>query len=500
MKVNIFWFRRDLRIEDNRALGEALNSGLPVLPVFIFDTNITDDLPSDDPRISFIYETLSSLNSELNKKSSSVCIMKGDPEEEWKELIVSYDINAVYFNKDYEPYALCRDNSVETLLIKLGIPVFKFKDQVIFEEGEILKPDNKPYTIFTPYKNKWLKEFHDPASMKGSYKENYRDNFFKIILPFPSLEEIGFKKSSIKVREYDLSVIPDYGKYRDLPAEDRTSYLSSHLRFGTVSIRSVIRMAARENPVFLSELIWREFFMQILYHFPYVVTGNFRHMYDDIPWRNNDREFEKWCRGETGYPIVDAGMRQLNETGYMHNRVRMITAGFLCKHLLVDWRWGEAYFAEKLLDYELSSNNGNWQWAAGTGCDAAPYFRVFNPDAQQKKFDPKKEYIRRWVPEFDKTGYAEKIVDHNFARQRAIDTYKTGIKKSLYSRRKARSSRTGCKVGMNTDHKISTRTVRNTTLGLTPNINTAFTAERKNAPMNRNSGGISGEPKRVKPG
>jgi len=245
----------------------------------------------------------------------------------------------------------------------------------------------------------------------------------------PSLQDIGFRKSRIKVRPYDFTVIKEYEKYRNLPSADRTSYLSPHLRFGTVSIRHIARIASEENPVFLNELVWREFFMQILFHFPHVVTDNFRPAYDFINWRNDEKEFERWCSGETGYPMVDAGMRQLNETGFMHNRVRMITAGFLCKHLLVDWRRGEAYFAQKLLDYELSSNNGNWQWAAGTGCDAAPYFRIFNPETQQKKFDPHMEYIRKWIPEFNKPSYPKKIVDHDFARLRAIETYKAGLKR-----------------------------------------------------------------------
>jgi deoxyribodipyrimidine photo-lyase len=299
---------------------------------------------------------------------------------------------------------------------------------VIFEEGEILKSDGTPYTVFTPYKKKWLQKLNSDipeASNTWSYNEM---NFLKCDYILPSLQDLGFIESNIKVRSYDLSVINNYHKDRDFPARDKTSYLSPHLRFGTVSIRKIV-IEAMENPVFLSELIWREFFMQILFHFPRTVTENFRTKYDDIQWVNNPDDFQKWTNGETGYPIVDAGMRQLNKTGFMHNRVRMITAGFLCKHLLIDWRWGEAYFAQKLLDYELSSNVGNWQWAAGTGCDAAPYFRVFNPESQQKKFDPEKEYIRKWIDDFNTKTYPEKIVEHDFARQRAIFTYKSGLKK-----------------------------------------------------------------------
>lgn len=432
MKINIFWFRRDLRLEDNVALDHALNEKLPVLPVFIFDSNITDELPRDDPRVNFIHDRLSGINNELKISGGSLKILKGDPLKIWEELlIISYDINAVFINKDYEPYALKRDNAVEALLKKRDIGFFRFKDQVIFGENEILKPDGKPYTVFTPYKKKWLSALNkEMLNLERSKKEGIF-NFLREDNKIPSLEESGFRKSRIKVRSFDLEVIKDYDKYRDIPAADRTSYLSPHLRFGTVSIRRIVAKALEENPVFLSELIWREFFMQILFHFPDVVTNNFRSIYDDLSWRNNDDEFRKWCRGETGYQIVDAGMRQLNETGYMHNRVRMITAGFLCKHLLTDWRWGEAYFAEKLLDYELSSNNGNWQWAAGTGCDAAPYFRVFNPDTQQLKFDPEKEYIMKWHEASAFTSRLPRIVEHDFARTRAIEAYKSAIRISL---------------------------------------------------------------------
>ena len=431
MQINIFWFRRDLRLEDNTALREALNSGLAVLPVFIFDTNIINELPEDDPGISFIYETLSSINNVLQKAGSSVYIMKGDPEKVWEKLAFSFEINAVYVNKDYEPYSIERDAKIESLLKKNHINFFQFKDQVIFEESEILKSDNKPYTVFTPYKNKWLQKLRSDLPFFTIDKENERHTSFSSAFNFPSIAELGFRNSVIKIRSYDLSVINDYHKFRDIPSADKTSYLSPHLRFGTVSIRKIVNIALQENLVFLSELIWREFFMQILFHFPHVIINNFRPVYNDIQWRNDENDFERWSNGETGYPLVDAGMRQLNKSGYMHNRVRMVTAGFLCKHLLIDWRWGEAYFAQKLLDYELSSNNGNWQWAAGTGCDAAPYFRIFNPDAQRQKFDPEKEYIRKWVENYDKSDYPAKIVDHDFARQRAITAYQSGLKKRL---------------------------------------------------------------------
>jgi deoxyribodipyrimidine photo-lyase len=431
MKINIFWFRRDLRLDDNTALGKALEEGLPVLPIFIFDDEITSEFSPDDGRISFIYERISLINNVLLRSGSSLQVYKGSTETVLKKIIVSFDTNAVYANKDYEPYSIERDSKIESLLKKDQIGFFRFKDQVIFEAGEVLKPDGKPYTVFTPFSRRWLAEFRQIAPVARNEIRHFSENFCKISSRFPTLEEIGFRKSSLKVRPYDLSVIKEYNIYRDYPADDRTSYLSPHLRFGTVSIRSIVEMAINENQVFLSELIWREFFMQILFHFPNVVTGNFKPQYNGIEWRNNEDEFDRWCSGETGYPIVDAGMRQLNETGYMHNRVRMIVAGFLCKHLFTDWRWGEAYFADRLLDYELSSNNGNWQWAAGTGCDAAPYFRVFNPETQQMKFDKNNEYVKRWLPDFEKPGFPSKIVEHNFARERAITGYKNGIIKSL---------------------------------------------------------------------
>jgi deoxyribodipyrimidine photo-lyase len=426
-KINIFWFRRDLRLDDNNAFFQATSSGLPVLPLFIFDNNITDELPANDPRLSFIYETLSSINDKLNESGSSVLILKGDPESIWEELVRSYEINTVFFNKDYEPYAIQRDKAIETLFIKNGIAFQKFKDQVIFEEDEILKSDNNPYTVFTPYKNRWLKNLEANLPLRISDSINV-----KLLYPetfnFPSAGSIVVGFSQLKVRQPDLEAIKEYHKFRDYPSLDATTYLGPHLRFGTISIRKIVNLALQENQVFLNELIWREFFMQVLYHFPHVVTGNFKPKFDNIQWRNNETEFERWCRGETGYPIVDAGMRQLNETGFMHNRVRMITAGFLCKHLLIDWRRGEAYFAQKLLDYELSSNNGNWQWAAGTGCDAAPYFRIFNPGSQQKKFDPRFEYIRKWVKDFNKPSYPKPVIEHDFARNRAISAYKSGLK------------------------------------------------------------------------
>ena len=423
--LSVFWFRRDLRLEDNTALYHALNSGLPVMLIFIFDQNILDELPEDDARVSFIYKTLRFTNKKLLERGSSIKILRGDSFKIWKELITRYEIKNVFVNRDYEPYAMERDTQIHDLLTKHNIGFHAFKDQVIFDEDEVVKDNGSPYTVFTPYKRRWMEKFNR-ESMAFRLPSN-PDNFYPSTLPFPSLEEVGFRESPIRVREYNFSRLDQYASTRDLPGEDSTSYLGSHLRLGTVSIREVIRQLKPEDEVFLGELIWREFFMQILFHFPDVVTENFNPKYNGISWRNDEDEFECWCQGKTGYPMVDAGMRQLNTTGYMHNRVRMVTAGFLCKHLLIDWRWGEGYFAEKLLDYELSSNNGNWQWAAGTGCDATPWFRVFNPETQQKKFDRDMQYIKRWIPEFGTKDYPEPIVDHQFARERALQTYRKGI-------------------------------------------------------------------------
>lgn len=421
MEVVAFWFRRDLRLEDNTALYHALKSGKKVLPVFIFDQQILSELPKEDARVTFIYESLKNIQNELTEIDSSLCVRSGNPAEVWKSLFREFEIKAIYVNEDYEPYAIQRDNAIAELAKSNGANFYSFKDQVVFGPNEILKPsDNKPYTIYTPYKNKWLEKYRvKPISVLSTIDSTH---FFAHSCQFPDLQSIGFTASSIKVKPYDLSRLLDYKTNRDFPAKDGTSYLSVHLRFGTVSVRQVIDQLKSEDQVFLNELVWREFFMQILFHFPHVIGRNFRPKYDGIVWKNDAKDFEKWKNGETGYPLVDAGMRQLNQTGYMHNRVRMVVASFLCKHLLIDWRWGEAYFAEKLLDYELSSNNGNWQWSAGTGCDAAPYFRVFNPTEQLKKFDPKMEYTKKWVAEF-----LPPMIDHSFARNRALEVYKAGI-------------------------------------------------------------------------
>lgn len=423
-----FWFRRDLRLEDNVGLFHALSQDEQVLPVFIFDTDILNELPKNDARVTFIHAELEKIDQKFKEYGSSLLVKKGNPLEVWKSLFDEYALaKGIYANHDYEPYAIKRDQEVKDYLEKKNFTFKTFKDQVIFEKEEVLKDDGDPYVVYTPYKRQWLKTFSKDL-LKDHNIDDLTDGFWKLTTDFPTLNDIGFEKSPIEVKPYNLDVVGDYDKYRNFPAKDKTSYLSPHLRFGTVSIRKMVAYALDKNETFLSELIWREFFMQILYHFPRVVNNNFREKYDGIKWRNNKEDFEKWKSGNTGYPIVDAGMRELNETGYMHNRVRMVVASFLCKHLLIDWKWGEAYFAEKLFDYELASNNGNWQWAAGTGCDAAPYFRVFNPTSQLEKFDPELKYTRKWVKDFDELTYPKPMVEHKFARERALAGYKEGIK------------------------------------------------------------------------
>ena len=423
--MTIFWFRRDLRLSDNTGLNLALLESKDVQPIFIFDKEIIDELPKDDPRVNFLYDELLKMNKELNTFNSSLKIYHGDPLDIFKQLSKENPGIIVYANRDYEPYAIYRDRAINNLLKENGSELISCKDQVIFERNEVVKNDGLPYTVFTPYKNKWLVKFKEEG-LRIQLKLNSK-NFNISSYTYPTLEELGFKESSIKVPPFTLDKVYNYEETRNFPSLDSTSKIGPHLRFGTVSIREIVSKVKDINDTYLSELVWREFFMQILWHFPKVVHQNFRSKYDGIKWRNNKDDFNKWCEGKTGYPLVDAGMRELNETGFMHNRVRMVTASFLCKHLLIDWRWGEAYFASKLLDYELASNNGNWQWSAGTGCDAAPYFRVFNPSEQIKKFDKDHKYINKWVKDLNDFSYPQPMVDHPMARNRAIETYKKGL-------------------------------------------------------------------------
>jgi deoxyribodipyrimidine photo-lyase len=430
-KVSIFWFRRDLRLDDNVGFLEALKGEEPVLPIFIFDREILDKLDKDDARVSFIYDQLQEMRTKLqDAHKSSIAMFYGTPEDVFENIISDYRVKAVYANHDYEPYAKERDKKITKLLEKHDIRFLTFKDQVIFEKSEVVKDDGDPYVVYTPYMRKWKETFKN-CELKIHDSEDYFSNLTKHSnLPNLSLADMGFGRSSIKVPEYKVTstLIQEYENTRNYPAEDGTSHLGPHLRFGTVSIRKMIKKAiAEENKVFWNELIWREFFMQILWHFPHTAHRSFKEKYDRIEWRNNEDDFKKWCDGKTGYPLVDAGMRQLNETGYMHNRIRMLVASFLCKHLLIDWRWGEAYFAAKLLDYEMSSNVGNWQWAAGSGVDAAPYFRIFNPITQIKKFDKDHEYINTWVKDLNELSYPDKIVEHKEARERCLKVYKEAV-------------------------------------------------------------------------
>lgn len=419
------WFRRDLRLSDNAALYRALKESSDVQPIFIFDTCILDQLEDrDDARVHFIHQSLEILNRELHKLGSTLLVFHGDPLEVFRQI----SPKAVYTNHDYEPYAISRDDKVRTVLGAKGVGFNTYKDQVIFDKDEILKDDGKPYTVFTPYSKKWKARL-TPFFLKSYPTEKYFSRLKKSApVPLPALGEIGFMPSSLQFppRVIPAEIVRNYNKTRDFPAINGTTRLSVHLRFGTVSIRKLVQVARQSNEVWLNELIWREFYHMILWHFPRVEAA-FKPVYDQVEWRNNQEDFQRWCDGTTGYPIVDAGMRELNQTGYMHNRVRMIVASFLTKHLLIDWRWGEAYFARKLLDFDLAANNGGWQWAAGSGCDAAPYFRVFNPELQTAKFDPDLVYIRKWVPELGTDAYPKPMVDHAMARQRALDTYKVAL-------------------------------------------------------------------------
>jgi deoxyribodipyrimidine photo-lyase len=431
LSINIFWFRRDLRLDDNCGLFHALNSDKKVLPIFIFDETILNKLPKNDARVSFIHQELQNINDQLKKKDTSLDIYYGKPIEIFNSISKKHTIDTVFTNHDYEPSAIKRDMEIREFLTSKKIHFKTYKDQVIFERNEIVKKDGTPYKVYTPYSKKWIEAFQ----FKGIQlypSEKKIENFIKNKEhQFLSLNEIGFTKSSIKVESFKIhkNLIDTYEETRNFPSKDSTSKLGTHLRFGTVSIRKIVKKASKSNNViFLKELIWREFFMQILWHFPHTVKDSFKPKYERILWRNNEQEYIAWCRGETGYPLVDAGMRQLNKTGFMHNRVRMLVGSFLSKHLLIDWRWGEAYFAEKLHDYEQSSNIGNWQWVAGCGVDAAPYFRIFNPTTQIQKFDKDLKYIKKWVPDFQEFTYPAPIVDHKLARERCLKTYKEALK------------------------------------------------------------------------
>ncbi len=428
--ITLVWLRRDLRLDDQAALYYALKNEQNVLPLFIFDTTILNLLDSkEDRRVDFIYQVLSDLKEDLDKLASTLLVEYGDPIGTFKKLFSQFRIKAIYTNHDYEPKAIFRDEQVKKLAEENNISFKSFKDQCIFEKQEVVKDDGSPYSVFTPYSRKWKARLNAFYIKSYPCKKYYRNLYKGDNFEFPSLASLGFEKTDISFEKFSLSktLIQTYHQARDFPALPGTSRVSVHLRFGTVSIRKLVAYAAVYNETYLNELIWRDFYMMILYHYPNVVNHAFKTDYDHILWRNNEEEFKAWCEGKTGYPIVDAGMRELNAMGFMHNRVRMITASFLTKHLLIDWRWGEAYFATKLNDYDLSANNGGWQWAASTGCDAVPYFRIFNPAEQAKRFDPERIYIKKWVQEIDTPAYPQPIVEHQFARQRALDTYKQAL-------------------------------------------------------------------------
>lgn len=427
-QVTLFWFRRDLRLNDNRGLYHAHQEKYPVQPVFIFDTNILDELPKKDARVEFIHQEIMRLQDEVGKHGGTMDVRVGKPIEIWKKLLEDYDVKVVWTNRDYEPYARERDEEVYDFLKEKDIEFKAKKDHVIFEKDEIVKDNGDPYVVYTPYSKLWKKTLTGGhlSSFQSEAETHWNPSS---VLEIPTLETLGFEPAGIQFpsRELDEKVVDKYDETRDLPAIKGTSRMSIHLRFGTVSIRALVRRANALNEKYLNELIWRDFYQAILWHFPHVVDTNFNRKYDEVKWRNNEGEFEKWKKGKTGYPIVDAGMRELNQTGFMHNRVRMIVASFLTKHLLIDWRWGEAYFAEKLLDYELASNNGGWQWAAGTGVDAQPYFRIFNPYSQTEKFDKDRKYINKWIPEIDTQYYPDPIVDHKEARERCLGAFKEAL-------------------------------------------------------------------------
>ncbi|PXV68197.1 deoxyribodipyrimidine photo-lyase [Dysgonomonas alginatilytica] len=430
-EISIFWFRRDFSIDDNAGLFHALKQTQNVMPIFIFDPNILNMFEKPlNRQVQFIYDNILRLNDELQCHKSSILVSYDQPLNFFQNLASRYRIKAVYTNEDYELAAIKRDQEVEEYLKTKSILFYSFKNQVIFSKDDILKSDGRPYTIFTPYSRKWKETFKSEDSKMYDCKVLYNNLYRFESNEMPTLDDLGFSCTKLEYPQIDISddLIRDYGKYRDFPALEATSHLGVHLRFGTCSIRKLVERAKSLGEVFLNELIWREFYQSITYHFPHIAKGlSFNKKYDNIIWRDNEDEFAAWCAGKTGYPIVDAGMRQLNATGFMHNRTRMITASFLVKHLLIDWRWGEAYFANKLLDFDFASNNGGWQWCAGSGCDASPYFRVFNPELQTKKFDRNMEYVKRWVPELGTNLYPKPLVDHDYARKRAIEIYKNAL-------------------------------------------------------------------------
>jgi len=430
MGITLFWFRRDLRLEDNHGLFQALSHSKKVRPIFIFDTHILNKLPRQDTRVVYILNALGDLNDAMKKNRCCIGMYHGEPKAIFKKLLQEEEIERVVTNHDYEPYAQQRDAEIKALLESEGVAFDSYKDQVIFEKDEVVKDDGTPYKVYTPYSRKWLERWKTDPQEPYASEDLLHHLEPNMHLPQCTLSDLGFQTSTQNIPVFNTheNVMDAYEATRNYPALDSTSKVGTALRFGTTSIRKLAKRAAQRKEItYLKELIWREFFMQILWHFPHTVDKSFKPQYDRIEWRNNEEEFKRWCEGETGYPFVDAGMKELNATGFMHNRVRMLVGSFLCKHLLIDWRWGEAYFAEKLMDYELASNVGNWQWVAGCGVDAAPYFRIFNPTDQIKKFDQQHEYLKKWVPNYQELDYPKPIVEHKWARERCLMTYKAAL-------------------------------------------------------------------------
>ena len=424
------WLRRDLRLFDNHALYKALlraeKEQAKVLPVFIFDRDILDKLEDkDDRRVNFLHNHLTTLKAGLQIEHKDICIMYGDVIDVWSSLIKDHSISAIYCNHDDEPYAKVRDQKVRDMAENQGIDWKDFKDHLIFERDEVTKDDGKPYTVFTPYSKKWRKRLEDEG-IPSYPSENHLQHLLDFTKATPSLESMGFQSKELTFPENtaENQVLKDYYERRNFPSLKGTTRLGIHLRFGTISIRQLLKQSEDTTSfTFTRELIWRDFYAQILSHFPHVAERAFRPAYDEIAWRNSEEDFDKWCKGETGYSLVDAGMKELLTTGFMHNRVRMLVASFLTKHLLIDWRWGEAWFARHLLDFDLASNNGGWQWASGSGTDAAPYFRIFNPITQADKFDKDGKYRDQFNPGW-RDGKFPMMVDHKMARERALNTYK----------------------------------------------------------------------------
>lgn len=471
-KNSLVWLRRDLRLHDHHALYQACKESENVHLTFVFDDNILKYLPKEDMRLTFIHDSLVEMEEELKKYEASINILAGNPIEEIPKLCKKLNIEQVYTNRDYEPYATARDQRVKKALEEMGIIFCDYKDTVFFEKGEIKTKTDAPYKVFTPYKNKWYEKFVEINETLSDYKPNLKklaenDNKNSItrkdwhkalgFTVMPPTLKAGTKEAKKRMKTFEKN-IELYDEARDFPAMDKTSNISPYIRHGNISVRDLLRkgMSGKSNGhrIWTSEVIWREFYQQILAEFPHVKKGAFKQEYDDIKWIGGKKEFDAWKEGRTGYPLVDAAMRCLNETGMMHNRLRMVVASFLCKTLLVNWKKGEAYFAEKLLDFDLAANNGGWQWSASSGTDAQPYFRIFNPYSQSEKFDKDGIFIKKWCPEL--AGFSAKkihnpsladmleqteagctigvdypfpVVDYKQKRAQALEMYKSALKK-----------------------------------------------------------------------